>query len=115
NPFMLIYADGWAHAAIALEILTRDIPPQDPRFAGIPLHYVWFFNLDLALLASIRGHDPFRFMLIVNAVNAALCVRIVGRIGLRLGRSAAAATGAAALLVVGLNAGAWLLWPLRLF
>ena len=114
NPFMLLESDGRIHAGITYEILVRGVPPQDPRVAGLPLNYVWFFNLYLALLSAIRGHDPFRFMLIVNAVNAALVVRMAGRIAQRLWRGTAAATGAALLLIVGLNAGTWVLWPVRL-
>ena len=114
NPFIRVHGDGWVHAGIVREIAARGIPPQDPRFAGLTLNYVWFYDLFIAQLSGLRGHDPFVFMAIVNVVVVALIVKLAYRLGWAVWRDSSAATGAAVLLGLGFNAGAFLLWPLGL-
>jgi hypothetical protein len=114
NAFIRVHGDGWVHAGIAYEIATRGFPPQDPRFAGLPLNYVWFYNLFLAQLGALHGQSVLDFMVVMNVVLAALIVRLAYRLGFAVWRDRRAATGAAILLTLGFNAGAWLLWPLRL-
>jgi hypothetical protein len=113
NPYLRVRSDAWTHAGIVWEILERGIPPQDPRFAGMPLNYVWFFNLFIAMASTLRGGDPFVFMAIFNAANMAATMLVVWTIGRRLWGVPAAA-GCAMLTALGFNAGAWLLWPLNL-
>lgn len=114
NRYIVVRGDTWTHAGIAMQILERGVPPEDPRFAGITLHYPWFYNLFAALLAAPRDGDPFRPMALLNVSIAASTVAITADLALRAWRQAGAAAGAAWLVVFGLNAGAWLLWPLRL-
>jgi hypothetical protein len=113
NPYIQVRADGWVHAGIVWEILTRGIPPEDPRFAGLPLNYVWFYNFFVALVASLRGHDPFPIMAIGNSVLLGTTFLTAWAVGRRLW-GAPAALGTGLLGVLGFNAGAWMLWPLRL-
>jgi len=114
NPWIRVRSDTWIHGALVLEILDRGIPPQDPRFAGLALNYVWIFNFFIAQLASLRGGNPFTFMVVFNVVNAALLLRVVWHMAVKVWGDHRAADGALALAALGFNAGAWLLWPLRL-
>lgn len=113
NPWLRIRSDSWTHAGIVFEILERGLPPEDPRFAGLPLNYVWFYNLFLALVAALRGDDPFVLIPFFNAWALAATLLVAWLIGRRLW-GIAGARGCAILAGVGFNAGVWLLWPLRL-
>lgn len=114
NPFFRVFGDAWIHAGLVWDIVRHGLPPEDPRLAGMRLNYVWFFNLYIAQLVSLGWRDAFVYMAIFNAVNLAVCLSLAYRMGLTLWRDRTAAAGAAALTGFGLNAGAWLLWPLRL-
>ena len=113
NPWIRVRSDTWLHGAIALEILDRGIPPHDPRFAGLTLNYVWIFNFFIAQLVSLAGGNPFTFMVVFNVVNTAVFLRLVWHIAFTVWREHRPADGALALAALGFNAGAWLLWPLR--
>ena len=113
NPWLRVYSDAWTHAGIVWEIVERGIPPQDPRFAGLVLNYVWFFNLFIALATRLGKGDPFTVMAIFNSVNLAVTMAVGWALGRRLWGTRAAA-GCMILLGVGFNAGAWLLVPLKL-
>jgi len=114
NPFILVRSDSWLHGGIVMELLTRGMPPEDPRMAGLGLNYVWFFNLFIALLTSWRNQDPFFFMTLFNAATGFATVALVAVVAQRLWNRTRATLGAVALLTFGLNAGAYLLWPLIL-
>jgi hypothetical protein len=114
DPWLRLRGDAWVHGGIIWDLIERGMPPEDPRFAGMTLNYVWFFNLFIALLASVRGGDPFAFMAVSNAASLAAVLAIGWLLGRRVWGDARAAAGAALLTGLGLNAGMWLLWPLRL-
>ena len=114
NPWIRVRGDAWIHGGIIWQILERGIPPEDPRFAGLPLQYVWFFNYFIALLSSLRGGDPFVFMGLVNAASMVATLLVTWMLGLRLWGTERGARGAVLLTAFGFNAGVWLLWPLRL-
>ena len=110
-----VRSDSWVHAGIVWEIAERGVPPQDPRFAGLPLNYVWFYNLFVALLGSLRpGSSPFTHMATANAVWIATLVALGANLAWTVWRTRAAVRGAVPVLLLGLNAGALLLWPLWL-
>jgi hypothetical protein len=113
NPVIQIHSDGWIHAGIIAEILTRGIPPQDPRFAGMSLNYVWFYNFFIALLSSLRAGDPLHFMALFNAWNMGATL-LVSWVAGRALWGPPAGFGTAVLTALGFNAGAWMLWPLHL-
>ncbi|MEO5617188.1 MAG: hypothetical protein ABIS67_05425 [Candidatus Eisenbacteria bacterium] len=114
NPYIFIRGDSWLHGGIVMELLERGFPPEDARMAGLHLNYVWFFNFFIALLASIHGQDPFPFMTLLNVANGFATVALVGLTARRLWGGDRAPLAAAALITLGLNAGAFLLWPLQL-
>ncbi len=114
NAWIRVRSDGWVHGALVWEIVHHGIPPVDPRFIGMPLNYVWFYNLFIAQLTSLRGQDPFTFMAIMNGVDIGLVVWLVWQLGWAVWGERRAARGGVLLLLLGLNAGAYLLWPLRL-
>ena len=108
-----VKGDGWIHAGIVQEILERGIPPQDPRWAGQTLNYVWVFNFFVALLTGARGGSPFTFMTLLNLMDVLAVLGLVHLAAWTVSRDRRVAAAAVALTVFGLNAGAWLLWPLR--
>ena len=114
NPYVRVYSDAWVHAGIAWDIVHHGIPPQDPRFAGLTLNYVWWFNLFLALLNGLGARDLFVSMQLVNSTNVAVVSALMVRLAWAIWGERRAVAGTALLLPVGLNAGAWLLWPITL-
>lgn len=115
NPWIRIRSDTWVHGAIVQEILHHGFPPVDPRFIGLKLNYVWIYHLFIAQLASFRGQDPFVFMAILNAVITGTMMSMMWQLAWNVwGRNERAARGVLVLFTLGLNAGAWLLWPLQL-
>lgn len=114
NPWIRIRSDTWVHGAIVTEIAQHGVPPVDPRFIGMKLNYVWIFHLFVAQLTSLRGQDPFVFMVLFNMTAMGVLVSVVWQTAHALWNEERAARGAVLLLTLGLNAGAWLLWPLRL-
>ena len=112
---MLVRSDSWVHVGIVWEILVRGIPPQDPRFAGLPLNYVWFYNLFIALASSIRREpQPFVTIAAANVLWMAAQVALAWQLAWVVWRDRIAARAALPLLLAGLNAGALALWPLWL-
>lgn len=114
NAYVLVRGDTWTHAGIVMTILEQGVPPEDPRFAGITLHYPWFYNFFIALLDGLRGDRTFAFMVMLNVANAYATVCVIAAAAGRMWRRREAAIGGALLAAVGLNAGAYLLWPLNL-
>ena len=72
NPWIRVRGAAWVHGGIVWQILERGIPPEDPRFAGLSLQYVWLYNFFVAMLCSLEGGDPFVFM---SLATAATCRR----------------------------------------
>ena len=115
NAYVRVRSDAWVHAAIAWEIALRGLPPHDPRMAGLPLSYVWFYNLFVALCAGLRpGCSPFTVMAVANVWWIATLVWLGWQLAWLTWRERKAASAAVALLLTGLNAGALSLWPLWL-
>ncbi len=116
NAFNRIRSDSWIHAGIAAELLEHGVPPIDPRFAGMPINYIWFYDLYLGLIAATDGkRDLFGSMVLMNVTDMAILMAITWLITVRCWRSATAARGGLLLLSFGLNAGAYMLWPLQAF
>ena len=114
NPWLRVRGDAWVHAGIVWEILERGIPPQDPRFAGLALNYVWFHNYVVALLASLGQGDPFSEMALADVGSMFATLSLAWLLGRQVWRSRAAAAGTVALVALGFNAVLAVLWPLQL-
>lgn len=114
NSFNRIRSDSWIHAGIAIDLLEHGVPPIDPRFAGLRLNYVWFYNLYLALVSATGGgRGLFGSMVLMNVTDMGVLMAITWLLAMRCWRSIEAARGSLLLLSFGLGAGAWLLWPLH--
>ena len=100
---------GLLHSSIVYEILRGGIPPENPYFAGEPLHYYWGFHLIAALIAEAFDIDPLAAFSLLRCFAAAALPLAVARLGRRCAprRSSPAAASLAGL--VGLNAMGWLL------
>jgi hypothetical protein len=111
SPFLRMWSDAWFHAAAAIEIQLRGIPPQDPNFAGIPLYYPWFFHTWLALIGDTLQVSPFHAQAMLDVWSAGLLVFAAGFLAPRLpGSPPAGVTGAVVLL--GVNPLGWIHWIL---
>lgn len=114
NPYLFIRGDSWIHGGIVMELTEHGFPPEDARMAGLKLNYVWFFNFFIALLHALHGQDLFRFMTLFNAANGFATIALTGLVARRLWRDDRAALAAVVVLTLGLNAGAFLTWPVGL-
>ncbi|MEO5988374.1 MAG: hypothetical protein ABIU54_14270 [Candidatus Eisenbacteria bacterium] len=114
NEWIRVHSDGLTHAALVWEIVLHGIPPMDPRFIGLQLNYVWVYNFFIAQLTSLRGQDLFSFMAIMNVVDIGIIVWVVWQLTWAVWGTRRAAQGAVIVLLTGMNAGAYLLWPLQL-
>jgi hypothetical protein len=113
SEWLRVRSDTWVHAGIVWEIVERGIPPEDPRFAGLPLNYVWFYNLFVALAGALRPVPaPFTTMAVANVTWVALLVWLGWQLAWCVWRERRPAGAALPLLLTGLNAGALALWPL---
>ncbi len=112
NVLARVRSDSWVHAGIVWDVLDLGFPPQDPRFAGLTLNYVWFYNWFIGLLCSFHRQDPFAFMAMLNVADTAVLVGLVFALGHALWGRAGDAFGAALVALGGLAAGAWILAPL---
>jgi len=113
NPHVPYRSDAWYHGGIVWNIIERSIPPEDPRFAGLPANYMWIYHLFIALQTVSVDGNPFRMMTLFNIVNVATCTWMAGLAGMALWRERGAAAGTALLVTLGFSAGAWILSPLR--
>jgi len=114
SEWIRVRSDTWVHGALVWEILHHGVPPMDPRFIGLQLNYVWFYNLYIAMVTSLRGQDPFVSMVIMNVVDMVALQALLWTVAYTLWQDVRAARGALVLGTLGLNAGMWLLWPLQL-
>src|SRR5438874_842321 len=87
SPAARARSDAWVHAGIAWDLRLRGIPPGEPRFAGLPLNYVWCFDLFIAALQSFGGGDPFLDMALHNTAAAAALVGLAYALGWQVWRT----------------------------
>jgi hypothetical protein len=104
--FVRMAGDAWFHAAAALEIAIRGVPPQDPSFAGVAFYHPWFFHFMIVLLGSAIGASPFDEMALVNVWAAVVLVLAAAQLTYRaFGRAAAMWVGA--IVMLGLDPFGW--------
>lgn len=108
-----VRSDAWFHAAFAIEIRDFGIPPSDPFFAGLPLHYFWLFHLYLAGLSEIAAASPFPFFVLINVQSLAALVIGLYLLSSRFRGDASSNRFAVLMGILGLNALFWLFLPLK--
>jgi len=113
NEWWRIRSDAWFHAAFAIEVRDFGIPPQDPFFAGLPLHYFWLFHLYLAGLSDLAASTPFPFFVLINVQSLAALVLGIYLLSARFRPDAASNRFAVLMGILGLNALFWLFLPLK--
>ncbi|HYM80465.1 MAG TPA: hypothetical protein VEY91_03515 [Candidatus Limnocylindria bacterium] len=109
EPVLRLAGDVWFHAAEAIEIRLHGLPPQDPTFAGTPLHRAWLPPFLLALLGAATGASPFHLQMVFGVWAAVITSFAGAHLAYRLfGRTVAVAAGA--IVPLGLNPIGWALW-----
>lgn len=114
NPELRFRVDGWFHGAVAARLLAVGLPPDDPYFAGLTLHYPWAWHVVLATTAQagarfgVSAFDAMAGWSALAALSLGAWLVVLGRAwaGVAgLGAAAADRAGAAAvgLAVVGTN------------
>lgn len=98
---------GLLHSAVVYEILRGGAPPQNPYFAGEPLHYYWGYHLFAAYLVRIAGIDPLTALGWWRVLSGGLLVVVLSRIGRRFGITGPRAVIGAVAAMLGLNALGW--------
>jgi hypothetical protein len=100
--------DAWGHQAIVQSMTRSGLPPGDPWFAGLRLHYAWVYHAVVLSLWKVTGVDTFTIMSLLAAGSLfSLCLSASG-LAARLPRAHVGWT--LAVLLLGLNA----LFPLFL-
>ncbi len=74
NGELRVRSDAWTHVALVREILRGTYPWHDPRFAGQPLRYFWFFNLWAAGFSARGGLSLPWGLVLVNCAGLAAAV-----------------------------------------
>ena len=113
NDF-LFYHDTCRHSSVANEIIYRGIPPMEPFFADIPIRTMWFQHLFQASWKELSGMSIFHTMWTVNLVSAFAFPYLISRITSLFSSRRAIMIAAPIFAVAGLDAAAWILWPVRL-
>ncbi|OQX85852.1 MAG: hypothetical protein B6D63_01310 [Candidatus Latescibacteria bacterium 4484_7] len=114
NPLLKIRSDAWYHASVTMEILDRGIPPMEPRFADVPIHYMWIYHLFLATWKRVSGLSVFNAMAFFNVVSAFSFPYLIARLTsiYTTKRKYIALTPLFA--IAGLESVSWILWPTNL-
>lgn len=98
---------GLYHAGIAQSI-ADGFPPEDPYFAGEPLHYYYAWQAAVAGIAAWFGVGPLFSIQLLNLLAALLFALGLDAAGRAAGLSHAARRWAFPLAVLGFNGAGWL-------
>lgn len=112
NDYLFAW-DTPRHAAIAGEILYRDIPPKEPFFADIPIRTMWFYHLFQAVWKQLSGLSIFHAMWLFNVMTAFSFAYIAARLASCFTKKAGRILLAPLLSFAGLYSAAWVFWPLN--
>ena len=81
NPDFRIYSfHGFMHSGIVYQLLNGTIPPDNPAFSGLPLHYPWGWHCVAALITKVFNITPFYSFAISNIVSLFLSMVLVYKI-----------------------------------
>jgi len=108
HPVLSARSDGAFHAGVAWAAV-RQLPPEDPFFAGLPLRYFWGLHAWaagwLALAPRLGAYAPLLWANVTAALAALLAVAALAR---QLGAGPRAAVLAQGLALAGAAPFAWL-------
>ncbi|MGD1048416.1 MAG: hypothetical protein ABR899_06655 [Candidatus Krumholzibacteriaceae bacterium] len=114
NPSLLMRSDAWYHASVLSEIVDRGIPPKEPLFPNIPIHYMWIYHLFIAATKQLTGLDIFPALGLFNIMTAVVFPYLVFRLTSFFSKRRRDLIAAPIFAISGLVSAAWILWPLGL-
>lgn len=103
NPRLIASWHGFLHTAIANRFPGPGWTPENPFFAGEPLHYYWVFHRIGAGLGSLLGMDPLNSLRLLALLGLVLLVVAAALLGRRLYGSTGAGILIGTLALIGLN------------
>ncbi|MEJ2720533.1 MAG: hypothetical protein P8181_05260, partial [bacterium] len=107
-------ADAWFHGAVVYQILDYGIPPEDPYVVGLPLQYMWFYHVLVAVLSQASGIGPFMVMALLN-IHALVAYGLAAFLLSLVFKKRFEYNFAAFLTsILGVNALFWLFYPVRM-
>ena len=74
---------GLIHASMAYHLMGSELPPDNPFFAGVPIHYPWAFHAAVALVSSVLQVTPSWVFAAGNLISAGLICVLVAKISRR--------------------------------
>ncbi len=114
QPLLSSRSDGSFHAGVAWAT-ARQLPPEDPFFAGLPLRYFWGLHAWaagwLALAPRLGAYAP---LMLANAAAAVAALLAVGALARRLGATSRVCVLAQALALAGAAPFTWLVLVARM-
>ncbi|MDQ7006101.1 MAG: DUF2298 domain-containing protein [Acidobacteriota bacterium] len=99
---------GLLHSSIVYQVSRTGIPPENPYFAGEPLHYYWGFHLLGALIGKALGIDPLSSLSILRLGAATGLPLATARLGRRIAPRRLNSAVASIAGLAGLNGLGWL-------
>jgi hypothetical protein len=105
-----ISSDAWTHEGIVRAIAREGVPPSDPWYAGLPLHYAWLYHVAVGLLQAWSRADAFSIMALLAVGSGVTVALSVGRLARQ--QDAGSPVPTLLLLFLGMNACFPLLLPL---
>jgi hypothetical protein len=112
-PELSLRSDGAFHAGV-VRAIERELPPEDPFFAGLRLRYFWGLHAWAAAWVAARPAIPATAPLVLANASAAIAALLaVGSLARRLGASGRAALLAQGLALAGAAPFAWLVLAAR--
>jgi hypothetical protein len=114
NPSLLMRSDAWYHASVLSEILDRGIPPKEPLFPDIPIHYMWTYHLFVAASTRLTGLNIFPALGLFNVMTAVVFPYLVFRLTSFFSKRRRDLVATPIFAISGLASAAWILWPLGL-
>jgi hypothetical protein len=107
------WSDFLVHVSISQSILNGNFPPQVPYFAGVPLTYHWFADLQSAIVATLTDVSVIPVDVFANALMGGVLALLVWALAERLTGNRRVAAIGALLAVFGGGLG-WIRLPIDL-
>ena len=114
NPSLLMRSDAWYHASVLSEIGDRGIPPKEPLFPDVPIHYMWIYHLFIAASKQLTGLNIFPALGLFNIMTAVVFPYLVFRLTSFFSKRRRDLVATPIFAISGLASAAWILWPLGL-